>query len=156
MPSHAQTDEGVHRSLLEVIISKYEGEKVVDNQQFRFRLAFDQQGSLRVATTPPVVAAEASASCLATQRPEQFIGRQVDAVVSPAAGGKFKIHLVVNDRSFVGCRRVGDVEIPVYSNRTASHDLVLNDGGVDEVQMDLDRTAGMSTRVRVAVSIVAK
>lgn len=155
--SLGQTDLEL-RGKLEVVIERYESDKTVERQLYQFRLAFGQQGSLRNETSPSSVAANTPTSCrnVYSSHGGQFLGQQVDATVSPSADGKFKIHLVVMDRSFAGCRPVGNLEIPVYSNRTLSHDLVLNDGGSDEVQSGIDKTSGASTRVRVALTIVPR
>jgi len=158
MPSLAQTDLELRKGSLEVTISRYEGEQKVDDQEFRFRLAFGEQGSLRVADAPDRSVAKCTYGVGAPAHGPtgQFVGRQVDAMVSSVGDGKFKIHLVVTERSLAGCRPVGDLEIPVYANRIVSHDLVLADGGVEEVRMGADKSSIENRAMRVALTIVPK
>jgi len=140
---------------LEVLISRYEGEKHVDDQAFTFRLAYGQQGTL----ASMVLVSDALAngqSCLGSRVPSgQRVGKQIDATVSPF-DGKFKVHLVITDRSFAGCRLVGTVEIPVFSNRVTSYDLVLSDGGSEEILFETSRESNTSVKMRTTLAIVSK
>ena len=143
------------RTKLEVALLRFEGEKNVDTQVFQYRLALEQQGSLKVAV-PPSDAASEGVSCLnSNSRTQQLVGTQVDATVSAADESSFKVHLVLTDRSFAGCRPVGDLEIPVFGNRTVTHDLVLKDGGSEELVMDLGETSKLKLKVRVTLTILA-
>jgi hypothetical protein len=81
----------------------------------------------------------------------------VESTVSTAADGKFAVHVVVTDRSFSGCRDVGDIQVPVFENRTRQGDVVLRNGETTELPIKYPNGGTSSTeKILITLTIVDK
>jgi hypothetical protein len=145
--ANAQTNPAGARVKLQVVLNHFEGETKTGSVPFIFSLTLNQKGILRVDADPAKAAA--SESCTNAIQPAgaqndgtlvyvQFVGTQVESTVVPIAGGQFGVNLVFTERARAGCRDVGDLSIPVFSNRIVAHTINLSNGGSGEIVLEND------------------
>lgn len=142
---------------LEVVVSRYQGETKVQSLPFAFRLQPNQQGTLRIGTDLKDLPPAESVPCITpASLQSQQVGTQVDSKVTPGAAGEFQVSLTVTERALAGCRTVGNIDIPVFSNRIVSHVFTLKNGESTELVQGGDSARNTSTRLAVTLMPVEK
>jgi type II secretory pathway component GspD/PulD (secretin) len=86
---------------LQVVLSKYDGDKKVSSLPYILSLVPGTSGSLRSGAEVPVPTTSVTTSAdkpATTSYTLQQIGTQIDATVSPTSDGKYNLKLTVTDR----------------------------------------------------------
>jgi hypothetical protein len=156
----AQTNPAGPRVKLQVVLNHFEGESKTGSVPFFFSLTLNQKGMLRVDADP--AKATASESCTGAIQPAaqnngslvsmQFVGTQVEGTVVPIADGQFGVNLVFSERTRAGCRDVGGLSIPVFSNRIVAHVINLRSGESGEIVLENDPLR-KTTKVNVTLTV---
>jgi hypothetical protein len=153
----AKTDQS--RARLEFVLSKFEGDRKVSDTPLFLLLPFNQKGVLRNAMPVTDLSPDLLPPCLPPLpqvRGSQEVGTQIDSTVTPMPEGKFGIQMSITERSLAGCRTVGDITIPVFSNRVKAHVVTLKDGETTDLIFSIDKAANTSSRLMVKLTIVEK
>src|SRR6185503_6901799 len=111
---------------------------------------FNQKGVLRITTPVNDLSPDLLPPCFTPQlqqRGLQEVGTEVDSTVSPLPEGKFGILMSITDRALAGCRTLGDLDIPVFSNRIMAHSVTLQDGETADFIFSVDKEANTSSRL---------
>lgn len=66
----------------------------------------------------------------------QRVGSALDGTITPTADGKFQVRLTTTVRDVAGCRLVGELNIPVFSNRIIQTDALLGIGEAFPLSVD--------------------
>jgi hypothetical protein len=136
---------------LQLVIARYEGDKKVSSQPFELRLLPNQQGTLRVSKDIKDLPPSELVPCITPASSNgQQVGTTVESMVRPM-GDEFSVQLTITERALAGCRTVGNIDIPVFSNRVVAHTVRLKNGETTDV-MQADTARNTSTRMEVAVT----
>ena len=85
--------------------------------------------SFDLKTTEPVFPPECAPQFRSDDgRSVQRVGSALDGTITPTADGKFQVRLTTTVREVAGCRKVGNLNIPVFSNRIIQTDVLLGIG----------------------------
>lgn len=98
-----------------------------------------------VYTSEPTLPAECPSKAIG-----QRVGVRVEGTLRPAPDGRFQVSLNVTDRAVAGCRVVGDLNIPVFSNRTVSNAELVSIG--DVIPFTVDETSGETLKVELSLA----
>jgi hypothetical protein len=138
---------------LEVVLSTARLNTSETSVPFFLRLPLDREGILRFASTESNVVE----LCPTPQTPQDE-ATQLHATVSRNDKRKdsFDIKLVISERARVGCRLVGDLLVPVFTNRVIEKTVTLADGDKAELPVLSDRASNTEKKLEVRLSIVEK
>jgi hypothetical protein len=137
---------------LQVVISRYEGERNTGVQPFDFRLALNQAGSLWVGTDVKDLPPAEQLPCVNHFSGTQQVGTKVEPLVRDV-GGEFSVALTITERTLAGCRTVGNIDIPIFSNRVVAHTLRLKLGEKTESVFGTDIARNTSSKVAMTLVI---
>lgn len=135
---------------LQVVISRYEGDRIVSSEPFELRLSLNQTGTVQVAKEIKAVPQSQLLPCVTPASGTQQVGTKVESVVNDAVG-EFSVALTITERTLAGCRTIGDREIPVFANRIVAHVVRLKSGDSTEFVTSTDAARNTSTRLTVGL-----
>jgi hypothetical protein len=147
----AQTTAAGPRVRLQVVLNQFQGDTKTRSLPFFFSLALNEKGILRVDADPTKAAMDEA--CTSTLQPVQsvgtvqFVGTQVESMVASLPEGQFSVNLTFTERARAGCRNVGNLVIPVFSNRILAQSLSLKNGETREIALN------ESTRLVVTLNL---
>ena len=138
---------------LQVVVSRFEGDKEVSTQPFQLQFAMGQTGNLKMETDLKKLPASEIPPCV-TQAAlvNQKVGTQVDSIVTAMPDGKFTVSLTITERNLAGCRTAGNVEVPVFSNRITAHTSRLQSG--ETAEFVFASNAANKTSAKAAVTLL--
>lgn len=139
---------------LQVVLSKYDGDKKTSSLPYTLILVPGRNGSIRTGTEVPVPTTSISNSAdkpATTAYTLQQIGTQIDAIVSPTSDGKYNLKLTVTDRFFgtVEPQRVPNV--PSFKNVVIASEAIL--GNSETVQFTAAPTPSSNEVFKVDVTL---
>jgi len=146
------------RVRLELVLSNFEGDRKVSDEPLVLVLPFNQSDVLRITTPVSTFGPDVVPPCLPPlpQGPlPQGVGKEIDSLVSPLPDGRFSIQMSIRQRSVAGCRTVGDVNTPVFSNRIVARSVTLRDGETTSIFF-VDKAANTSSRLTVKLTVAEK
>lgn len=146
-----QADSAPSSGRLEVVISRFVGETKVGSQPFSFLLKTGEKGSLRIESTDSADS-DATKPCAAQKVPSMG-GTQVDARIRPEADDRFSVELTITERAFSGCRTVGNVSIPVISNRIIGKTVTLKSGETTKVDLSAPNVRNEAMKIDVTLTM---
>jgi hypothetical protein len=126
---------------LDLVTSRNEMGGKTDRNSFSVVLQPDQKATLRLDESP-----QPQVSCLMPDGVAKFVETIVEPTIRPEASGLFNVTIGITLRSREGCRTVGGLKIPVFSNRVTTKVVRLRDGEATQftlgnnVQADLTLT----------------
>lgn len=130
---------------VQVVISRYEGEKRVSSNPYTLTLVPGKQGTLRnglevAVPTTSFTSKEAGAASTVSYTMSQ-IGTSIDCVVRPTTDGKYELTLTVTERSMAAqSKELGAPlvpNVPTFRNVSSSSTLILGNG--QSIQFTADR-----------------
>jgi hypothetical protein len=139
------------------VLSKFEGDRKVSDQPLFLLLPLNQKGVLRATTPVNDLNPDTVPPCFTPrplERSPQEIGTQVDSTVSPLPEGRFAIQISIAERAFAGCRMVGELNIPVFSNLVQDRSVTLKNGESTDFAFSVNKTANTSSRLMVKLTIL--
>ena len=141
---------------LEVTVSRYESDQEVSRLPFNFLIMLDRQATLKITKPVTSLPPESVPACFVSTPTSQEISTQVESKVTSAGDSKFIVHLVITERSPAGCRSVGDLTVPVYTNRVSAHVVTLKAGETVGVPAGSGPVSGESRKLEVKLAVVAR
>jgi len=84
-------------------------------------------------------------------RSPQRVGVKLEGTVTPTSDGGFEAHLTISDRAIAGCRVVGDLTIPVFSNLIIAKDAQVGKGETLSFTVR-DKSTGQPLQVQLTVA----
>jgi hypothetical protein len=139
---------------LQVVLSKYDGDKKLSSLPYTLVLVPGTRGSIRTGTEVPVPTTSFSTSAdkpATTSYTLQQIGTQIDATVRATPDGKYNLSLNVTDR-FTGTtdpQRVPNV--PSFKNVVINSEVILSSG--ETVQFTAAPTPSSNEVFKVDVTL---
>jgi hypothetical protein len=146
---------------LEVVISRYQGEKKVGSLPYSLSVNASERGEgtrLRMGASVPVPATvdgKAAGPGVATPFNYREIGTSIDVSGKPLADGRFTIMISVSESSVVeNPKDTVTNGAPVIRTFSSSNNLVMRDGQTRQFTAASDRITGEVVRVDVTVKVV--
>ena len=139
---------------LQVVISKYDGDKKLSSLPYTLILVPGRAGSLRSGSEVPVPTTSVSASAdkpATTSYTLQQIGTQIDATINATSDGKYNLKLTITDR-FMGTvdpQRVPNV--PSFKNVVIASEAILSNA--ETVQFTAAPTPASNEVFKVDVTL---
>ena len=145
---------------LQVVLSRYDGDKKISSFPFTLSLVPGQRGSLRSGAEVPVATAPAPGTTLgAPGTPSyniQSVGSQVDATVNPTPDGKYKLDLTVTDRWFVAGAagaQGGVPNVPSFRNMNTASQAILSNGETMQFTSSSDKASNETFKIDVTLTV---
>lgn len=144
---------------LQVVLSRYEGDKKLNSFPYTLSLVPGKRGSIRAGAEVPVPTFTAGTSGdkpAASPYTMQQVGSQVDATVTPTPDGKFRLNLSVTDRSIGpnspgGQARVPNV--PSFRNMTSTSEAILGNGETIQFTASSDPASNETFKIDVTLTV---
>jgi type II secretory pathway component HofQ len=139
---------------LQVVLSRYEGDKKISSLPYSLLLAPGESGNVRTGAEMPVPTAAFTPSGTTTSYTMQQVGSQIEATVTPTADGKFKLNLNVTDRAVVAGPTQGGVpNVPSFRNNSTNSKAILSNGETVQFISAADKAGGETFRIEVTLTV---
>jgi len=163
--AHAQEREAAKLSVvplkLQVVISRYEGEKKISSMPYTLSVNAGRKASLRMGTSVPIAstsftpnAAGGAAVNPLTSYNYRDIGTNIDCSTSALDDGRFFVELNIVDNAVDEQPRNNAVPLPSLRNFQSNNSLVLKDGQTAQFTAAVDKLTGVVTKVDVGLIVV--
>jgi len=162
--AHAQEREAkpsVVPLKLQVVISRYEGEKKISSMPYTLSVNAGRKASLRMGTSVPIAstsftpnAAGGAAVNPLTSYNYRDIGTNIDCSTSALDDGRFFVELNIVDNAVDEQPRNNAVPLPSLRNFQSNNSLVLKDGQTAQFTAAVDKLTGVVTKVDVGLIVV--
>jgi hypothetical protein len=151
----AQNPVAPHNAVrIQVVTSSQTTGKVLSTQFHRLSLTVGAAAkfNFELKSTQPVFPPECGFQFRSDDRRSgQRVGSALDGTITPTADGKFQVRLTTTVRDVAGCRLVGQLNIPVFSNRIIQTDALLGIGDTFPLTVD----ASNDEKLNVALTLTA-
>jgi len=146
---------------LQVVISRYEGEKKISSMPYTLSVNAGRKASLRMGTSVPIAstsftpnAAGGAAVNPLTSYNYRDIGTNIDCSTSALDDGRFFVELNIVDNAVDEQPRNNAVPLPSLRNFQSNNSLVLKDGQTAQFTAAVDKLTGVVTKVDVGLIVV--
>jgi hypothetical protein len=146
---------------LQVVISRYEGEKKISSMPYTLSVNAGRKASLRMGTSVPIAstsftpnAAGGAAVNPLTSYNYRDIGTNIDCSTSALDDGRFFVELNIVDNAVDEQPRNNAVPLPSLRNFQSNNSLVLKDGQTAQFTAAVDKLTGVVTKVDVGLTVV--
>jgi hypothetical protein len=131
---------------VEVVISRYEGDKKVSSLPYILAVTADEGRpvSLRMGSQIPVPQAQGGVNY-------SHVGTNIDCKATSTNDGRFKLEINIQDSSIME-RRTADL-VPTLRNFSITNVAVLRDGQTAQFTAAADRTTGEVVKVDVTLKV---
>lgn len=151
--------------MLDITISRYQGDKRLSSVPFTMAVTSERQRStLRVGGDVPVptMSVPSPRDADATLKPTGFtyrsIGTNIDATAMEAGGGRYRVDLLIEESSVYPSSDAAKEGImagaPAFRSLRAQNTLMLKDGQSLEFTAASDRISGEVARISVKLTVV--
>ena len=148
---------------LQVVISRFEGEKKISSMPYMLSVNAGRGGSLRMGTRVPI--ASTSFTSIATGgagvnplTSYQYtdIGTNIDCGTAVINDGRFRVDLTIDDSSVYpeDQVRTSNTDRPSFRSFRATNSMVLKDGQTTQFTSAVDKVTGIVTKVDVTLTVV--
>jgi hypothetical protein len=142
---------------LQIVLSRYDGDKKLSSFPYTLSLVSGVNGSLRAGSEVPVpttsVTTEKGATTAYTL---QQVGSQIDASVNPTTDGKYKLALTVTERSVVPPTPGSALtmpNVPTFRNMVSASQAILGNGETIQFTASSDRATSETFKIDVTLSV---
>ena len=148
---------------VQIVISRYDGEKKISSMPYMLSVNAGRPGSLRMGTRVPVVSTSytpiaAGGAGVNPLNSYQYtdVGTNIDCSTGPLDLGRFRVELTIEDSSVYpeDQARLTTTDRPVFRSFRASNSLVLRDGQTTQFTTAVDKLTGVVTKVDVTLTVV--
>lgn len=143
---------------VQVVISRYEGDKRISVVPYTLSVNAGQKASLRMGSKVPVVSLSQIPSVGDAKRTESYqytdVGTNIDCVTAALDDGRFKLDVSLDDSSVEERSRATAGDLPSFRSFRASNSLVLKDGQTAQFTSAVDKITGVVTKVDVSLTVV--
>jgi hypothetical protein len=138
-----------------LVIARYQGEKadkLVSRLPFTFRVnTHDQSTQLRVGADVPIP----TESDPVTSYRVRSIGTSIDTDAEVLEGGRYRLHLIVNDSQVsAATAQGGSARPPSVQSFTFQNHVIIRDGETVQFTTAADKATGETIKVDVTVNVV--
>jgi hypothetical protein len=163
-PKPARVEPPLIPLKLQILVSRYQGEKKISSLPYNLSVTAGSRGSLRMGAKVPVM------MMMMTNMPKdapaggpvtyQDIGTSIDAnVMQPTEDGRFRVEITIDDNSVYGDESKSGSTAPPPGNPTfrsfrASDSMSLKDGQTAQFTAATDKVSGEIVRVEVTLTVV--
>jgi hypothetical protein len=144
---------------LQVVLSRYQGEKKLSSEPYTLLLVPGEGGNIRSGSEMPVptttIMGEKGSQTSYTM---QSVGTNVDARVTPTADSKYKLSLTVTDRSMFtppatspGVDRLANV--PAFRSTTSTSNAILSNGETIQFTSVVDKLSNETLKIDVTLTV---
>jgi hypothetical protein len=147
---------------VEVVLSRFVGEKRISSHPYTLTLVPGKNGSLRngaEVAIPTTTVSPGGAKPTATAYTMQQIGTQIDCTTRPLDGDRYELSLTVTDRSVYPAAQTNQLgvptfpNVPTFKNVTSASTLVLRNGQSAQFTASTDKVTGEVFKVDVTLTI---
>jgi hypothetical protein len=141
---------------LQVVLSRYEGDKKISSFPYTLSLVPGVAGSLRAGAEVPVATTSMGAAGSTPSYTMQQVGSQVDATVTPTADGKYNLKLSVTDRwSVTGAQAApgGVPNVPSFRNMVSNSQVILSNGETMQFTSSADKASNETFKIDVTLTV---
>jgi len=164
-PAAKQATSSVTPLRVQVVVSRYQGEKRVSSLPYTLSVNAGYRANLRMGAKVPVMQMAASiidGKQMSAAGPVSYqdVGTNIDCSVSPAQDdGRFRLEITIDDSSVYGDGLVAGDNKPAPGNPTfrsfrASDSMVLRDGQTVQFTTATDKVSGEIVKVDVTLTVV--
>jgi hypothetical protein len=146
---------------VQVVISRYEGEKKISSLPYLLSVNAGRNASLRMGTRVPVastsytpIATGGAGVNPLTSFQYQDVGTNIDCGTGPLEDGRFRVELSIEDSSLDEPSRSAPSDRPALRSFRATNSLVLKDGQTAQFTTAVDKVSGVVTKVDVLLTVV--
>ncbi len=148
---------------LQIVISRFEGEKKISTMPYTLSANAGRPASLRVGARVPVastsftpIATGGAGVNPLTSFQYQDIGTNIDCSTTPLDDGRFRVELTVDDSSVYPDDQARSIttDKPSFRSFRATNSLVLKDGQTSQFTTGVDKVTGVVTKVDVTLTVV--
>jgi hypothetical protein len=163
---HAQAADAVVSLKVQVVISKYQGEKKTSSMPYLLSLnagptpgVAQGNAQLRMGTKVPIITtpAETPASD-AAGKPKavqyQDIGTNIDCTATTLDGGRFRVLVTVDDSSLYTDGQSHNTQNPTVRAFRAMNSMILKDGETAQFTAAVDKVSGEVTKLDITLTVV--
>jgi len=149
---------------LQVVISRYEGEKKISSMPYMLSVNAGRTATLRMGTRVPVVSTSytpvatggASVNPL-TAYQYTDVGTNIDCATSTQSDGRFRIDLSIEDSSLYPedqARTATIADRPVIRSFRAANSMLMRDAQTAQFTTAVDKMTGIVTKVDVTLTVL--
>jgi hypothetical protein len=149
---------------VQLVLSKYKGEKKISSLPYTLSAAIDRRSQLRVGADVPYSTTRLPVKTSAEGKPAEgpvshsyrTIGTQIDCLASVAGEGRFRLDITIEDSSisYGDDTKSRPDAVPAFRHFVASNSLVLKDGETGQVTTAADPITGEVLRVDVTITVL--
>jgi type II secretory pathway component GspD/PulD (secretin) len=151
---------------VQIVLSKYKGDKKLSSLPYTLSVSTDQMGQLRVNADVPYVnttfvqvkpaagAGEKPAQSMASHT-YRTVGTSIDCTATPLGEGAFKLDITVNDSSMSPKEPdASGPDVPTFRSFRVTNSLVLKDGQSGQLTSATDPVTAETLRVDVSMTVL--
>jgi hypothetical protein len=143
---------------VQVVISRFEGEKRISSHPYNLTLVPGKQGSLRIGAEVAIPTTVTGAPGIAPSYTMQSLGTQIDCTAKPLNDNRYELGLTVTDRSVYPTSQtnqlgVGIANVPTFRNVTSSSTLILGNGQSAQFTASTDKVTGEVYKIDVTLTV---
>ena len=146
---------------VQVVISRYEGEKKISSLPYLLSVNAGRNASLRMGTMVPVastsytpIASGGAGVNPLTAYQYKDVGTNIDCGTAALDDGRFRVELSIEDSSLDEPSRAAGSDRPSLRSFRATNSLVLKDGQTAQFTTAVDKVTGVVTKVDVLLTVV--
>ena len=143
---------------VQVVISRYEGDKRMSVVPYTLSVNAGQKASLRMGSKVPVVSSSLIPAGGDAKRTESYqytdVGTNIDCATGTLDDGRFMVEVSLDDSSVDEPSRATAGDLPSFRSFRASNSLVLKDGQTAQFTSAVDKTTGVVTKVDISLTVV--
>jgi len=147
---------------LQVVISRFEGEKKISSMPYMLSVNAGHGGSLRMGTRVPIVSTSFTPIATGgagvnplTSYQYTDIGTNIDCGTAVINDGRFRVDLTIDDSSVYPEDQVRtNTDRPSFRSFRATNSMVLKDGQTTQFTSAVDKVTGIVTKVDVTLTVV--
>lgn len=156
VPGQPQVQPATTTVKLQVVLSRYEGDKRISSYPYTLSLVPGQSGSLRTGAEVPVPSTALGPGGMNPSYTMQQVGSQIDATVNPTTDGKYKLALSVTDRWVVAGTQAaqgGVPNVPSFRNVVSASQAVLGNGETMQFTASSDKASNETFKIDVTLTV---
>jgi hypothetical protein len=148
--AHAQRPSTTKTIRIQVSVSGQGATDTVTAETETVSVSTDPSGRFNVSLKGDEVLPSGCSADESAIGPPKRVSTKIEGLVRAADNDQFHIGLTVTDRSLVGCRRVGELNVPVFSNRILAKAELRRSGETIPLTLD-NKSGGESLRIEIAL-----
>jgi len=146
---------------IQVVISRYEGEKKLSSMPYMLSVNAGRNASLRMGISvavpstsyTPIAAGGAGVNPITSYQYRE-IGTNIDCATAVLDDGRFRLEMSIEDSSVEDPARSSATDRPSFRSFRSTNSLVLKDGQTAQFTTAVDKVTGYVTKADVTLTVV--